>query len=49
MRMTLQHYACSARRKSRQCPGISFLVRSLQAMGMTLSWFQGYRWKANIP
>ena len=27
----------------------SFLVRSLLYRGMTLSWFQRYGWKANIP
>jgi len=48
--MTLRHYVCSARRrKSRRCPGMSFVVRSLQARGITLSWFQWYGWKANIP
>jgi len=41
MRMILRHYVCSARRKSRRCPGMSFLVRSLQATGMALSWFHG--------
>jgi len=42
MRMTLRHYmyVCSTRRKSRRCPGKSFLVRSLVARRMTLSWFQ---------
>jgi len=25
-RMTLRHYVCSTRRKSRQCPGKSFLA-----------------------
>jgi len=24
-------------------------VRALQARGMTVSWFQWYKWKANIP
>jgi len=24
-------------------------VRALQARGMILSWFQRYKWKANIP
>ena len=38
-----------ARWKSRRCPGMPFCVTSLQASGMTLSWFQRYRWKANIP
>ena len=35
MRMTLRHYVCSTRRKSRRCPGKSFLVRSLLARRMT--------------
>ena len=47
MRMTLRHYVCSTRRKSRQCPGKSFLVRSLLARRIILSWFQRYGWKAN--
>ena len=32
----------------RRCPGKSFLVRSLLARWMTLSWFQRYEWKANL-
>ena len=28
---------------------MSFVVRPVQATGMTLSWFQRYGWKANIP
>jgi len=35
MWMTLRHYVCSTRRKSRRCPGNSFLVRSLLARRMT--------------
>jgi len=47
--MTSRDYVWSARRKSQQCPGMSCLVRSLQA-GEWLSWFHGkptFRRRAN--
>jgi len=36
------NHVTSARRKIQRCPGMSFLMRRLQATGMTTSWFQPF-------